>query len=128
MNPGNYVHRFSQLSTMPRLPLVTHLCSCHSDLISVNNVVSVPFFFLAVFWGAGCTCSMKTFSGQGSNLSHSNDNAKSLTTRPPGNSLFHVFKRKYHGYSLFPVHPFLSPFPKVTTIIYQVYLLPFHVS
>ena len=43
--------------------------------------------FLFFGWG-GIACSMRKFSGQGSNPSHGNDNARSLTARPPGNSLF----------------------------------------
>ena len=34
----------------------------------------------------GRTHGMQKFPGQGTNPSHSSDNAKSLTTRPPGNS------------------------------------------
>ena len=34
-------------------------------------------------------CSICQFLGQGLNLSHSNDHAKSLTSRPPGNSGHH---------------------------------------
>ena len=43
------------------------------------------YFFLFCF---GHTYSMQKFPGQGSGieLSHSRDNAKSSTTRPPGNS------------------------------------------
>ena len=34
----------------------------------------------------GCICSMQKFRGQGSNLRHSSDHARSLTARPLGNS------------------------------------------
>ena len=47
-------------------------------LDSVQTFVSVFFF--------GCAHGIQKFLGQGSNLSHSSDDAKSLTTRTPGNS------------------------------------------
>ena len=40
----------------------------------------------------GHTYSIWKFLGQGSNLSHGNDNPKSLTARPPGNSLSGSFR------------------------------------
>ena len=43
-------------------------------------------FSFFIFYFFGCTCSLWKFLGQGSNLSHSRDHARSLTTRLPGNS------------------------------------------
>ena len=44
------------------------------------------FFFWTFFWG-GHTHSMRKFPGQGSNLHHSSENTRSLTTRTAGNSV-----------------------------------------
>ena len=43
------------------------------------------FFLFAVTFLRGHACNMWKFLGQGPNLSHNNDNARSLTIRPPGN-------------------------------------------
>ena len=47
-------------------------------------------------WGGGHTCGLWKFLGQGWDLCHSSDNAKSRTARPPGNSkaggLFFFFR------------------------------------
>ena len=50
---------------------------------------------LFLFWGFGHICDMRKFPGLGSNLSHSCDNAQSLTTRPPGNSWITVLIRHH---------------------------------
>ena len=48
--------------------------------------------FNYIFWiFGGCALGMKKFLGQGSNLCHSSDNARSLTARPLGNSHFQDF-------------------------------------
>ena len=51
--------------------------------LMISKVQMLFFFF-------GHTCSMQMFLGQGSNLSHSSDNAESLTARPPENSQFNL--------------------------------------
>ena len=58
------------------------------------------YIYIYIF---GRACSMQKFWGQRLNLNHGSDNAKSLTTRPPGNSLvflnlswftmFHVYSK-----------------------------------
>ena len=50
-----------------------------------------------VFGGFGHTHKMWTFPGLGSNLHHSSDNSKSLTTRPTGNSQVHFFFSLFLG-------------------------------
>ena len=47
--------------------------------------LNICFYLFTYFFG--CTCSMQKFQGQELNLSHSSDNAKPFTARPPGNSL-----------------------------------------
>jgi len=49
----------------------------------------VPQWELLFF--AGCAPGMLKFPDQGSNPQHSSDNARSLTTRPPGNSRYKIF-------------------------------------
>ena len=57
-------------------------------------------FFLFFFFFCGCTHGMQKFPGQGLNPIHSSDfsccsdNARSLTTRPPGNS-HNVFQIRF---------------------------------
>lgn len=51
----------------------------------IQGVCFLGFFGLFV-GGVDRTCDMQLFPGQWSTLSHSIDNAKPLTTRPPGNS------------------------------------------
>ena len=46
-------------------------------IIIIIIIITVVFYYTHSTW---------KFPGQGSNLSHSSDNAKSLTTRSPGNS------------------------------------------
>ena len=71
-------------SPLPRATSFRISASKAQQLLSIS--VCSPF------WG-GHACGMRKFQGQGlnpshssSNLSHSSDNAKSLTSRPPGNS------------------------------------------
>lgn len=56
------------------------------ELIQLFRGCMVVLFVLFLFC-FGQAHSMQKFLGQGSNLSHSNDNTKPLTTRPPGNSI-----------------------------------------
>ena len=55
--------------------------------------LSLIFFFFFFFFGP-CICDMQKLSGLESNPSHSSDNAKSLTARPPGNALFLILIKK----------------------------------
>ena len=55
--------------------------------------IKKKFFFF------GSTCSMRKFLGQGLILSHSSDNAKSLTIRPPGNSKEDWFSMFFFTYT-----------------------------
>ena len=61
------------------------------------------FFFLPVY-------SMQKFPGQGLNLSHSSDNAESLTTRPPGIlkhtniSISSVYLRRMHIFNFIGIN------------------------
>ena len=50
----------------------------------ITSQISFLSFFLSFF---RFTHGLQKFPRQGSNLSHSNDNAESLTTKPPGTSL-----------------------------------------
>ena len=63
------------------------------------------------FYFFGHTHSMSKFLGQRWNLCHNSDNAGSLTSRPPGNSIGHIFNCKI------PEVPF-SQIDKNTTQVY----------
>ena len=54
---------------------------------SLNVEIKKPFFLLSTFFLAMPKSHRSSFPGQGQYLSHSSDNARSLTTRPPGRSL-----------------------------------------
>jgi len=90
------------------------------------------FLFLFVF---GHTCGTQNFPGQGLNLHHSSDNARSLTARPPGNStkclsfIVKIFKHKsfentehlyIHHLGLMVIHVF--PYLYHLTIYVYMYI------
>ena len=54
-------------------------------------VLFFVFCFLFFVFCFGCAYGIPKFQTKGSNPSHSNDNAKSLTARPPGNSRSSMF-------------------------------------
>ena len=68
--------------------------SQHKDRAPKSMIVwcNVPFcqLFIDFFLGGGHTCRMQKFQGQGSNSSHSSDNAESLAARPLENSLLYA--------------------------------------
>ena len=59
------------------------------------------FSFFSFFFFFSCSHSIWTFLGKGLNLSHlsdpchSNDNTRTLSVRPPGNSSRHIFRDFY---------------------------------
>ena len=61
------------------------------------------FVFVFVFFFFGCTCCIQKFLGQGSNLHHSSDNARSLTTRLPGNSLNLICSHSFNLHKIWSV-------------------------
>ena len=82
---------------------------CFENIFSNSVGCLFNLFFFFFFFFFGCDHGMWKFLGQGSIPSHSNDNAKSLTTRPPGNSftLFFFFNplkiRLIYGLSIISV-------------------------
>ena len=73
---------------------------------AMGPLVWIPFFLFSLlffFFFFGCTHSMHKLPGQESHLSHYSDNAESLTSRPPGNSMgfffwwLHRWKQKARG-------------------------------
>ena len=61
--------------------------------IKYKHLSLICIYLLIYVFSFGHAYGMQKFPGQGLNPSHRSDNAESLTTRPPGNSLSLVFNR-----------------------------------
>ena len=82
---------------------------------SGNNLAPFLFFF-------GQACVMLKFPGQGSNLHHSSDNTRSITTRQPGNSEIVWILMVVIVIELYLVKTHQSAPKKGKSTIYKLYL------
>ena len=82
--PGKLVLAGSKIQVLS-LSSMVFLLICYECFYLLFIYVLYIYLFIDC-----CICSMQKFPGQGLNLCHSSDHAKSLTAGPPGNSLFAI--------------------------------------